>query len=74
MSGKNPASSCGSLTNIKTDQSNEDHTEDAHIAWLEAKLGITKGKSSKKPMSFGDGLDGTSVFADWFIVSEFHVA
>lgn len=36
-----------------------DRLEETQIAWLEAKLGITKGSSKKKRPTFGDGLDGT---------------
>lgn len=52
-----------SSSNILTDPSHGDCVEDASIAWLESKLGITKGSSTlKKPNSFGDGLDGAHAF------------
>lgn len=38
-------------------RSAEEKTEDAQIAWLEAKLGLMEKSGKKKNIKFGDGLD-----------------
>ena len=40
----------------------EEDPEDARIAWLEAKLGMARGKGRKKSLAFGDGLDGMHTY------------